>query len=226
MRALWELQRALPANTMYTCDIGEHLLYAIHYMQSQDPHAFHIMTGLGSMGSSIAGALGSRLGRSDRVAAAICGDGCFAMNQGDLALAAREGIPVVVAVLNDERYGMVEIGHEALYGRRPLYPAGPMDVALMARSVGADWAMASVTPVLAAPSAAHTSRAGCAQRIWPTSRSRRCSLPCTLLASSSTLPVAPRTKTTPITASCTSGQMRSVQVSSSAPPSAAASAAT
>ncbi|MBX3193262.1 MAG: thiamine pyrophosphate-binding protein [Labilithrix sp.] len=137
MRALWELQRALPSNTRFTCDIGEHLLFAIHYIEAHDPEHFMVMTGLGSMGSSIAGALGVRLG-ANTPAAAICGDGCFAMNLSDLAVAARERIPIVVAVLNDERYGMVELGHEAIYGRTPEYPAGPMSVALMARSVGAD----------------------------------------------------------------------------------------
>lgn len=138
MRAIWELQRALPVDTMFTCDIGEHLLFAIHYLTARDPHDFLIMTGLGSMGSSIAGALGARLGCPARPAAAICGDGCFAMNIGDLAVAVRERIPLVVAVLNDERYGMVELGHDAIYGRHPEYPAGPMNVPLMARSVGAD----------------------------------------------------------------------------------------
>lgn len=138
MRALWELQSALPPSTMYTCDIGEHLLYAIHYLRADGPHDFQIMTGLGSMGSSIAAAVGARLGQPDRPAAAVCGDGCFAMNLGDLAQAARDKIPLVVAVLNDERYGMVELGHQAIYGRHPSYPAGPMNVALMAQSVGAD----------------------------------------------------------------------------------------
>ena len=138
MRALWELQRALPTNTMFTCDIGEHLLFGIHYLSAGDPDQFQIMTGLGSMGSSIAGAIGARLGRPERPAAAVCGDGCFAMNLGDLAVAARDRIPLVVAVLNDERYGMVEIGHDATYGRHPEYPAGPMNVKLMAESVGAE----------------------------------------------------------------------------------------
>lgn len=138
MRALWELQRVLPPDTMFTCDIGEHLLYAIHYLEADAPHDFQIMTGLGSMGSSIGAAIGARLGRPDRPAAAVCGDGCFAMNLGDLAVAARDEIPLVVAVLNDERYGMVEIGHEATFRRAPKYPAGPMNVALMAQSVGAD----------------------------------------------------------------------------------------
>ncbi|MBX3186396.1 MAG: thiamine pyrophosphate-binding protein, partial [Labilithrix sp.] len=138
MRALWELQRRMPAETVYTADIGEHLLFAIHYVEANDPQSFIIMTGLGSMGSSIAGALGARLGDRRRPAVAICGDGCFAMNLGDLAVAARDRIPLIVAVLNDERYGMVEMGHEATYGRTPQYPAGPMSVTLMARSVGAD----------------------------------------------------------------------------------------
>jgi acetolactate synthase-1/2/3 large subunit len=137
MRALWELQRSVPDNTMFTCDIGEHLLFAIHYLRAEDRDSFMVMTGLGSMGSSIAGAIGARLGRPDRPVVAVCGDGCFSMNLGDLAVAARDNIPLIVAVLNDHRYGMVEIGHEAVYGRKALYPAGPSDVALMARSVGA-----------------------------------------------------------------------------------------
>lgn len=138
MRALWELQRSMPKDTMYTVDIGEHLLFAIHYLAVDDPNGFLAMTGLGSMGSSIAAAIGARLARPDRPAVAVCGDGCFSMNLGDLAVAARERIPLVVAVLNDERYGMVEMGHEQIYGRTPDYSTGPMNVSLMASSVGAD----------------------------------------------------------------------------------------
>jgi acetolactate synthase-1/2/3 large subunit len=138
MRALWELQQRMPSNASYACDIGEHLLFAIHYLEAHHPQDFMVMTGLGSMGSSIASAIGAHLGDPSRPVVAVCGDGCFAMNLGDLAVAARDRIPVVVAVLNDERYGMVELGHEAIYGRAPEYPAGPMSVALMAQSVGAD----------------------------------------------------------------------------------------
>lgn len=141
MRALWELQRSMPADAIYTVDIGEHMLFAIHYLVADDPQSFIVMTGLGSMGSSIAAALGARLAHPARPAVAVCGDGCFSMNLGDLAVAARERIPLVVAVLNDERYGMVELGHESVYGRRPAYPAGPMAVSLMARSVGAEAAV-------------------------------------------------------------------------------------
>ena len=61
-------------------------------------------------------------------------------------------------------------------------------------------------------------------RIWPTSRSLRCSPPCGLPASSSRPAQEASTKDTPIRASWMSGQRRSVQVSTKAPSSAAASA--
>jgi acetolactate synthase-1/2/3 large subunit len=138
MRALWELQQTVPRDTVFTCDIGEHLLFALHYLSIDDPDGFIVMTGLGSMGSSIASGLGSRLAYPHRGVVAVCGDGCFSMNLGDLAVAVRDDIPVVVAVLNDERYGMVELGHEAIFGRHPKFPSGPMDVVAMARSVGAE----------------------------------------------------------------------------------------
>ncbi|MFO0679275.1 MAG: thiamine pyrophosphate-binding protein [Polyangiaceae bacterium] len=136
-RVIHELQTILPRDTIYTSDIGEHLLYAIHYVRAFAPDSFCVMTGLGSMGSGIGASLGQKLATPKRPVVAICGDGCFSMGFGDVATAARERIPILVVVLNDERYGMVEIGHESVYGRRPPYPAGPMDVVKLARGVGA-----------------------------------------------------------------------------------------
>lgn len=137
-RALWELQQAMPRDTIYTCDIGEHLLFATHYLRVDDPRGFLIMTGLASMGTSIAGAVGAKLAQPDRPLVAICGDGSFTMlGLTDVAVAAREGMDLVICVLNDFRYSMVENGHEQVYNRRPSYPAGPIDIVAMAQSVGA-----------------------------------------------------------------------------------------
>src|SRR5204863_350442 len=36
MRALFELQSRMPSTTMYTCDIGEHLLFGTHYLHADD----------------------------------------------------------------------------------------------------------------------------------------------------------------------------------------------
>ena len=140
-RALWELQQVMPKGTLYGSDIGEHLLFATHYLEIDDPRGFLIMTGIASMGSGLAGAIGMKLGRPDRPVVSVVGDGCFAMSLGDLATAVREQTPLVVAVLNDRRYGMVELGQLAIYGRTPAYPVDELDVAKVAQSLGADTAV-------------------------------------------------------------------------------------
>jgi acetolactate synthase-1/2/3 large subunit len=136
-RAIAELQAALPRDAIFTIDSGEHFIFATHFLNAVVPDGFMAMTGLGSMGQSIGAALGAQIARPDRVAVAICGDGCFAMNAFEIATAVAEHVPIVVAVMNDSRLGMVENGHQAVYGRAPRYDTTPMDVAEIARALGA-----------------------------------------------------------------------------------------
>jgi acetolactate synthase-1/2/3 large subunit len=135
--ALVELQAVLPHDTLYTVDSGEHFLFAVHYLETLLPDAFLVMTGLGSMGQSIGAAIGAQLAHPGRRVAAICGDGCFAMNAFEIATAVAERLPIRVFVFNDERLGMVENGHQTVYGRRPDYPTTPLDVCTVARGLGA-----------------------------------------------------------------------------------------
>jgi acetolactate synthase-1/2/3 large subunit len=135
--AITELQEVLPADTIYSIDSGEHFLFSAHYLVSDLPDAFVAMTGLGSMGQSIGATIGAQLAFPDRTVAAICGDGCFAMNAFEIATAVAEHLPIRVFVFNDERLGMVENGHQAVYGRRPEYPTTPLDVCTVARGLGA-----------------------------------------------------------------------------------------
>ena len=134
--ALAEIQQILPADTIYTVDSGEHFLFATHFLQIDQPDSYVVMTGLGSMGQSLGGAIGAKLARPDRTVAAICGDGCFAMNGFEVATAVSERLPMVVFVFNDQRLGMVEHGHKAVYGRAAHYPI-QMDVGALARGLGA-----------------------------------------------------------------------------------------
>jgi acetolactate synthase I/II/III large subunit len=135
--AVIEIQEVLPHDTIYSIDSGEHFLFAAHYLETVLPDAFLVMTGLGSMGQSIGAAIGAQLANPGRVVAAICGDGCFAMNAFEIATAAAERLPIRVFVFNDERLGMVERGHLGVYGRRPDYSTAPLDVCTVARGLGA-----------------------------------------------------------------------------------------
>jgi acetolactate synthase-1/2/3 large subunit len=136
--AITEIQSILPKDTIFTVDSGEHFLFATHFLEVTAPDAFVVMTGLGSMGQSIGGAIGAKLAHPTRQVAAICGDGCFAMNGFEVATAAAERLPIVIFVFNDRRLGMVEIGHKAVYGRQPSYPID-MDVGALAKGLGAEF---------------------------------------------------------------------------------------
>lgn len=135
--ALAEIQALLPSDTIFTVDSGEHFVFATHFLEVNDPDAYIVMTGLGSMGQSIGAAIGAQLAHPQRSVAAICGDGCFAMNAFEIATAVAERLPIRVFVFNDERLGMVENGHQKVYGRRPEYPTTPLDVVAVAAGLGA-----------------------------------------------------------------------------------------
>jgi acetolactate synthase I/II/III large subunit len=135
--ALAEIQRIAPDDTIYTVDAGDHSQFAAHYLRINLPDAFMIMTGLGSMGPSIGAAIGAQLAHPGRFVAAIVGDGCFAMNAFEISTAVAERLPIRVFVFNDERLGMVENGHQTVYGRHPRYPTAPLDVCAVARGLGA-----------------------------------------------------------------------------------------
>ncbi len=135
--AVREISAVLPRDTIFTVDSGEHTVIAIHYLETVLPDQFLVMTGLGSMGQSIGAAIGAQLAHPGRSVAAICGDGCFAMNAFEVATAVQERLPIRVFVLNDQRLGMVENGHNNVYGRTPSFSTGPLDICSIALGLGA-----------------------------------------------------------------------------------------
>ena len=135
--AVREVQQLLPHDAIFTIDSGTHFLFAVQYLETVQPDSFIVMTGLGSMGQSIGAAIGAQLANPTRTVAAICGDGCFAMNAFEIATAVAERLPLRIFVFNDGRLGMVEAGHAKVYGRRPEYPTTPLDVCAVAKGLGA-----------------------------------------------------------------------------------------
>jgi len=136
-RALAEIQQALPRDTIYTVDSGEHFVFATHFLRLTAPDTYIVMTGLGSMGQSVPAAVGAQLAHPERVVATLVGDGCFAMNAFEIQTAVNAGLPLCIFVINDGRLGMVEIGAQIVYGRTPSFPTGPLDVPRLATALGA-----------------------------------------------------------------------------------------
>jgi acetolactate synthase-1/2/3 large subunit len=134
-RAIADLEKAAPPDTAFISDIGEHMLFALHYLTARGPSSFTIHLGLGSMGSGIGGAVGLALGDPTRPVVCICGDGGMQMAGMEALVALEHRLPIVYAVFNDARYNMVYHGYRQVFGREAKWESGWIDFAAWARSM-------------------------------------------------------------------------------------------
>lgn len=70
------------------------------------------------MGYAVPAAVGAKVGMPDETVFAIDGDGCFQMTSQELITASIEGIPVKVAVMNNQSLGMVKQWQRLFYDQR------------------------------------------------------------------------------------------------------------
>ncbi|WXB12798.1 thiamine pyrophosphate-binding protein [Pendulispora albinea] len=143
-RVIADLERALPPQATIVTDIGEHMLFALHYLTARSPERFVIHLGLGSMASGIASAVGLALADRSRPVACICGDGGMHMAGMEILLAIKHRLPIVYAVFNDARYNMVHHGHRMTYTRTDIaacasrpWETPPIDFVKWAEATGA-----------------------------------------------------------------------------------------
>jgi acetolactate synthase-1/2/3 large subunit len=132
-----DLQAAAGPDTTFVSDIGEHMLFALHYLTIEERQRFVIHLGLGSMASGIASSIGQALADPSRRVICICGDGGMQMAGTELLVAVKHRLPVVFAVFNDARYNMVFHGYRMTFGREEPWDAPPVDFVQFARSLGA-----------------------------------------------------------------------------------------
>jgi acetolactate synthase-1/2/3 large subunit len=135
-RVISELQQGALPGTRFVTDIGEHMLFALHYLTAQNADDFHIQLNLGSMGSGIAGAAGLALADPERPVVCICGDGGMQMAGMEVLTAIKERLPIVYAVFNDARYNMVFHGMTQIFGESEAYDTPLIDFESWAHSLG------------------------------------------------------------------------------------------
>jgi acetolactate synthase-1/2/3 large subunit len=135
-RALADLERAAGKDSRFVADIGEHMLFALHYLTAKGPEHFMINLGLGSMGSGICSAIGLSLGDKTRKVICICGDGSMQMAGMEVLVALKERLKIVFAVFNDARYNMVYHGYRQVFGREAPWESPWIDFAGWARALG------------------------------------------------------------------------------------------
>ncbi|MFE3280298.1 acetolactate synthase large subunit [Nocardia sp. NPDC059239] len=100
--------KAAGPDAIYVSGVGQHQMWAAHFIGFDRPRSWLNSGGLGTMGYAVPAALGAKIGAPEREVWAIDGDGCFQMTNQELATAAIEGVPIKVAVINNGNLGMVK----------------------------------------------------------------------------------------------------------------------
>jgi acetolactate synthase-1/2/3 large subunit len=102
----------------YAAGVGQHQMWAAHYLPFELPGRWMNSGGLGTMGYCVPAAMGAKAGRPDKIVWGIDGDGCFQMTNQELVTCALEGIPVKIAVINNQSLGMVRQWQTLFYEGR------------------------------------------------------------------------------------------------------------
>ncbi len=115
---LQRLGQIVGPEAIYTSGVGQHQMWASHFIGYEHPQTWINSGGLGTMGFSVPAAMGAQVARPDKTVWSIDGDGCFQMTNQELATCAMEGIPIKVAVINNESLGMVRQWQTLFYQGR------------------------------------------------------------------------------------------------------------
>jgi len=105
-------------DALYVTGVGQHQMWAAHYIDYENPGSFINSGGAGTMGFGVPAAMGAKVGSPDSTVWCIDGDGCFQMTNQELATCAIEGIPIKVAVINNGNLGMVRQWQTLFYDSR------------------------------------------------------------------------------------------------------------
>ncbi len=90
----------------------------------------------GVVGWGVPGAMAARALHPERPVILLSGDGSFTFTVAELECAARQGLPFVAVIADDEQWGISLTGHVARYGA-PLYSTlGPTRLDLVAEGLG------------------------------------------------------------------------------------------
>jgi acetolactate synthase-1/2/3 large subunit len=109
------LSEAAPANTIFTCDVGQHQMWVAQHCRFTRPQAHLTSAGLGTMGYGIPAGIGALLADPDATVITVSGDGSIMMNIQELATLRRYRLPLKILLLDNAQLGMVRQWQELFF---------------------------------------------------------------------------------------------------------------
>lgn len=105
-------------NALLVTDVGQHQIWAAQFYKINNPRHFITSGGLGTMGFGLGAAVGAQVANPDKTVINITGDGCFHMNMQELSTAAKQELPIIEVVMNNNVLGMVRQWQRLFYSKR------------------------------------------------------------------------------------------------------------
>ena len=99
-------------------EVGQHQMWAAQYFKFKRPRTFISSGGLGTMGFGLGASIGAQMALKDKRVINIAGDGSFGMNCNELVTAAKNDLPIIVIILNNNSLGMVRQWQNFFYEGR------------------------------------------------------------------------------------------------------------
>jgi acetolactate synthase-1/2/3 large subunit len=111
-----EIARLNERNVVVTTDVGQHQMWAAQHFGTRHPRQFITSGGLGTMGFGLPAAIGAQFALgNDRPVWCISGDGSIQMCIEELMVARVYGLPIKLAILNNQFLGMVRQWQEMFW---------------------------------------------------------------------------------------------------------------
>ena len=102
------LREHLDAEDIVTLDNGVYKIWFARNYECYAPNTMLLDNALATMGAGLPSAMAAKQLYPDRKVVSVNGDGGFMMNSQELETAVRMGLDLVVIILNDSAYGMIE----------------------------------------------------------------------------------------------------------------------
>ncbi len=131
------VRKAVPRDGVIVADMTKLGYASAEYLPFHEPRTFIHPSELCSIGCGLPLALGAKVAAAQKPVVALCGDGGFLLNAGELATAAQERLDVVTVLFNDATYTAVKQQQARRFHRR--YIATDLqapDYVLMAQAFG------------------------------------------------------------------------------------------
>lgn len=117
-RALYEINKFKPADTIITTDIGNVSSTANSYMRFTKPKTHIACLTFGNTGFALQAALGAKLAKPESPVMALVGDGAWGMSFYEIMTAVERNLPVIGCVFNNESWAAEKKNQIEFYNNR------------------------------------------------------------------------------------------------------------